>query len=126
MTHYDDQHYDDIHIGDFTEVDAPMPHSILGIVSLAIAAVMLVAFAVLFGLRVAAAGPDNVPLTAISGLAFIACLVVTFVGLMLGVCAFLVPDRRLVFPVLGVVCNATLFVGVIILLCFGAALGGRG
>lgn len=122
MPHNDhDPYLNAIRYDDYPDGDVPMPHSWLGIASVAIAALTLIALGVLVVVAKLAAGAaqGDESVQALTMLGQGVCLASAVVGLALGLISFLVPDRKLVYPVLGVLFNLVLVLVATILMCVG-------
>jgi hypothetical protein len=105
-----------------------LPHSGLGIASLAIAVATGLALLVLITIAAVLEGrpggmPEDSPTTIIIGALAIGCLLVCLLGLALGIAGLVQQGRDKVLAVLGVVFNGGLIVGVIALAIIGTVMG---
>jgi quinol-cytochrome oxidoreductase complex cytochrome b subunit len=126
---YDHLDYGDIRIGGRNRRgDESKSQSGLGMASVGISVLMFFVLLFLFAVAAIASanGPlnDDDPVAIITGLGIIACMGITFVGLVLGIIGVCQPDRNNLTAILGSTFNAFLLFGVICLLCVGIAMGG--
>lgn len=127
----DDDDFDDIRLpSQRSRATGPLEHSGLGMASISIAAFMFLAFLGLFGVIAVIEANNNGPMQEdeardmLVGLAFLAGLGFTLVGLVLGIVGCCQPNRSSVCGLLGALFNGIILVGVFFLICLGVAIGG--
>ena len=130
MPRYDNDDYEDIRLRDVRARErGPRPQSGLGMVSLVIAIVMVVAMLGLIGVAVVVTEKnggqmnDNDPVAITLGLGIIGCLLITVIGLVLGLVGAFQSDRNPTLAIVGTVLNGVILLGVVSLMCLGVFMG---